>query len=800
MIRKSFRSLCVFGFTLGAVVALFGCAVGGNGGSSGSSTPPSLTVTITSPATTSVNVGVNENVAFTASVSGDCTGLGCGVTWTVNGIPGGNSTFGTIGLSTSTNYQSPATIPSPATFQITATSVANSLDTASVTVTITGPPVAVSITSPLNLTQELAVNGSLPITASVTGAANTAVNWTVNGVTNGNSTFGTISGSGLSVTYNAPAAVPSPATFNVTATSAADSTKSASVSVTILSGVVVSIIKPSSPLTLQAGSAVSFLASVTGTANTGVNWSVNGIANGNSTYGTISGLGLSVTYEAPFSVPTPATFNVTAISLADGTKTASVNVTIASAVAACGSGNESVLNGQYAFNLIGFNSSGFNAVVGSISADGSGHITGGEADQNGINGVHSTSAVSGGLYSVGSDNRGCATIVTNFGTYTTRFQLGGVSSGVATTGHLMESDAATSSAFIATGELFLQVTANFAAGLNGGYVHYLEGWDSASNGRIVCGGVHTSSSGNNSNSEETCNDNGTVTHTGPVTGNVGTYSSIDGNGRFTESVGSNDLVGYMVYSGGIGGIPTALTLTTNAAPVLAGQAIQQTGTFGQNSLDGVYAIYSNGVNNTTSGKIFFGLYTANGSGSLTQNAYYENDGGTWVSGSAQTSYFYSVDSYGDTTLSTNTISDAGHLYLVGTGWAVFIDVDGGSFGGFGALQPDNGSLGNAALNGSFFGGTTAVINQAAEADGTIAGLNGAPGALSTTTDVSSITDQLAAQLSSSTVSINSNGTYTTNAQPGQIIGLVINSSYFLFADHTGSPYPTILLFGPGQIP
>jgi hypothetical protein len=49
-------------------------------------------------------------------------------------------------------------------------------------------------------------------------------------VAGGNSTFGTISASGL---YAAPGSVPSPATFLVTATSAADIAKSASASINV---------------------------------------------------------------------------------------------------------------------------------------------------------------------------------------------------------------------------------------------------------------------------------------------------------------------------------------------------------------------------------------------------------------------------------------------------------------------------------------------------------------------------------------------------------------------------------------
>jgi len=68
-------------------------------------------------------------------------------------------------------------------------------------------------------------------TATVTGSSNTAVSWSVNSSPGGSSTLGTIDSSG---NYTAPAALPSPNTVSVTATSAADSTKSSSSAVTLL--------------------------------------------------------------------------------------------------------------------------------------------------------------------------------------------------------------------------------------------------------------------------------------------------------------------------------------------------------------------------------------------------------------------------------------------------------------------------------------------------------------------------------------------------------------------------------------
>jgi hypothetical protein len=789
---------CVLVSGLSLLIGMAGCGSKGSGGGGGGG-GTSVTVAITNPNTAAVSIGIGQNMTFIANVTGNCVGAGCGVTWSVNGVVGGNSTYGTIGTGLSTNYQAPANLPSPVTFNVTATSVANAAEKASVSVTITAPPVVVAITSPANTNQNISLNGALPITASVTGGCGTncGVTWSVNGVVNGNSTYGTISGSGLSITYDAPAAVPTPATFNVTATSVADTSKSASVSVNILAGVVVSIITPTSPQSIVAGTTLPLLASVTGTNNTGVNWSVNSILNGNSTYGTIAGLGLSVTYDAPITVPSPATFSITATSLADGSQSASITVTITSS--SCGTGSESVLKGQYAFELSGFDSSGFRAVVGSIAFDGNGNITGGEADGNNAAGSHTTSSVTASTYSVGSDNRGCASIVTSFGTFNTRFQLGGLSSGVDTTGNLMEADQASSDAFIASGQIFAQDSTALAAGLSGGLSHLLQGWDSVNNFRIACAGAHTNSGGNISDNEQTCNEDGTITQTGPTTGNVGSYSATDTWGRFTETVSSDDLVAYMIYNGGVSAIPAALSLTTDASPVLAGAAYAQTGTFNQSSVNGNYVVYANGVNNSTSSKISFALVSGNGAGTLTLNNYYENDGGTWVAGNTSSSYTYVVDSYGGVVLSTNTVTDAGHLYLTGYGIAMYLDVDGGSFAGYAANQTGSGSFTNASLDGTFFGGTTAVIGQGNSVEGDIVTLNGT-GDVSTITDTSSTTTLVVDQMGTDTVAISANGTFTTSSNGSQVVGIVINPDYYLLADDTTTSFPTVLLFGPAITP
>lgn len=173
----------------------------------------------------------------------------------------------------------------------------------------------------------VALGGTRSFSASVSGSANTAVTWSVNGVAGGNATVGTISAGGL---YTAPAVAPNPATVTVRATSQASPSAYGESVVTVTTPPVVVSVTPST-VSVQAGSAQSFSSSVSGSANTAVTWSVNGVAGGNATVGTISAGGL---YTAPAVVPNPATVTVRATAAANGTSYAQAVVTLTTPPAA----------------------------------------------------------------------------------------------------------------------------------------------------------------------------------------------------------------------------------------------------------------------------------------------------------------------------------------------------------------------------------------------------------------------------------------------------------------------------------
>jgi hypothetical protein len=267
-----------------------------------------------SPLTATVPAGKTQQ--FTATVAG---ATNVGVTWTVNKVAGGDATVGTV--STTGLYTAPAAVPSPTAVTVTATSKADTTKSGSATVTVS-KAAAVAV-SPLTAT--VPAGKTQQFTATITGASNVGVTWMVNKVAGGNSTVGTVSTTGL---YTAPAAVPSPVAVTVTAISKEDPAKSGSSTVTVSKAAAVAV----SPLTatVPAGKTQQFTASVTGASNVDVTWTVNKVAGGNATVGTVSTTGL---YTAPAAVPSPAAVTVTATSKEDTAKSGSTTVTVSKAAA-----------------------------------------------------------------------------------------------------------------------------------------------------------------------------------------------------------------------------------------------------------------------------------------------------------------------------------------------------------------------------------------------------------------------------------------------------------------------------------
>jgi uncharacterized protein YjdB len=152
---------------------------------------------------------------------------------------------------------------------------------------------------------------SIQLQASVSGALDTSVAWSLS------PQMGTISDTGL---YTAPASLSGTQIVEITATSRADDTKSATAQVTVQPAAVpVSITVNPLSATLSQGQTQQFTASVSGSANTSVTWKLS------AALGTITSNGL---YTAPSSISSAQSVTVTATSVADPSKSASAVITL----------------------------------------------------------------------------------------------------------------------------------------------------------------------------------------------------------------------------------------------------------------------------------------------------------------------------------------------------------------------------------------------------------------------------------------------------------------------------------------
>jgi hypothetical protein len=412
----------------------------------------SATITIIPPVNVSVSPSTAEVVAgsdyqFTAIVSGTSNPS---VTWSVTGKGCTGVACGTI---TSTGfYGAPGKVPSPDQVTVTATSNVDSSKSSSAVVTIL-PPVAVAIAP---LTAQVVTNGHVQFAATVSGSTNTGVIWSLSGSGCSGSACGTIGSSGL---YTAPGTIPSPSQVTVKATSEADGTKSASAVVTIILPVLVAV-APTTAVVAVDGQQ-QFRATVAGSTNSAVDWSISGSACSGSSCGSITSAGL---YTAPSTVPSLATVVVKATSQIDVSQSASAIVTLVAH-------QNSKLHGQYAFDFTGLNSGGVYEAAGSFTANGNGEITAGKEDVNQVLGPATNVAITG-TYQVDGDNRGTMTISSSLGTQTFAFALD--STGIH--GRLIEFDA---SGIRGSGVIEEQDATAFSLGaLKGPYVLGLAGSDS----------------------------------------------------------------------------------------------------------------------------------------------------------------------------------------------------------------------------------------------------------------------------------------------------------------------------------
>ena len=454
--------------------------------------------------------------------------------------------------------------------------------------------------------------------------------------------------------------------------------------------------------------------------------------------------------------------------------------------------------GQYAFSLRGYNGVGFLALVGSFTADGTGKITAGEADTNGVLGAQNGNLIiSASSYSVGSDNRGCATLATPFGTFFTRFAVGAVSAGVATQGRIIEFDNPGASAYIAAGQILQQSSSTFTSPLTGGYSLRTAGWDPSTSGRVACVGIVTGARFEFSYLEQDCNDNGTVSNTTntltTTNTTVNTYTIADTNGRGTGILlvagNLSDLTFYWVST------TQLFIINSDPGPFYSGDWQQESGQFASQgfnhaSFNSTVASYSSGLGpSAASGDVSIATETADGSSSLAIQLY-RDIAGAWQTPNPDTfTCTYSVVSIGRVMLTgsgcgafppISYLNSLNTAFVLGTDSAIEL----------GSFEPQTTGLTNASWAGTYYLGTSEVVSQSAQAEVGILNL-ASNGTVTSTSDSTSTLSQSAGAASSDTYSLYSDGTFSTGSSGGTTVGIAISGSKFVIVNNPTLTFPTL---------
>lgn len=509
-------------------------------------------------------------------------------------------------------------------------------------------------------------------TAAVYNTTNTLVNWTAMG-------GGSFNGS----TFTAPT---TPGQVMVTATSQADTSKSATVTVTVRTQPVT--VSPAATAVL-AGGKQTFASSLAGIA-----WSVVAPLGGNP--GQIDQNG---NFTAP---PAPPPGGIVAVKADAGVVGSGVaNVTILYSAATL------LPNQPYSFSYTGDDSSGgFFAVAGTITFDGNGNVLSGEEDENSKAGIV-TNQIMSGTYQVGPDGRSLVMVTTKAGTVTWQITL--VSSQHAL---LVRFDTTATG----SGTLDAQNPVEFSiSSVVNSYAIGLSGVDSGGFPYSVAGNVFADGNGDFRSGILDANDAGKITQADEsLTGliDVLSFDSTTGRGQLTLTstpTGTLSFAFYIVDQ-------THLKLVEmDKTPVLAGDFFSAPNSVTLASLT-AKTTFAFSVSGTVTGGAYgaAGAFTSNGTGNITAGSQDLNAAGKIFSETLTTAgSTYSITPAGTNRIllilahGNNVFNFGVYLTSLGTFEMIELDTNVVSASGRGFQQSSTATpQGNYALNLTGVSGTS----------------------------------------------------------------------------------------------
>jgi len=713
-------------------------------------------VSFTSPlAGATIDQGQTVDVAVT--VASDAGGKG--VTWALQNATDNHAPAGTLTSETGTSaiYNAPPAVNAATQVNVIATSVADPTQSASLSVMIEPPPAITSVVpNPLTSCPDagsviipgigaVADVGSSYISTFTESGGTPPFNWSVNGplpdgltLASNGATQATISGK------------PTSSGCQQVSLQVKDSTGSSSAAVNFVMLVVPAPLAPRLPNITGAyinpdspNDGVPYSPTLL-SANGGVppySWAVSpgsllppglSISSTGLLAGTPSAQGLALNGGLG-SYGFTAVVNDTQLPY-PAVGIASLNIGVNYLDPSCHSGLENMLTASapYTFLLRGFDKDGPVVIAGNFTTDGAGNITGGAEDVNRSSGAQTNLSIvaAGSSYTIGSDNRGCLTLLNSAGNTTVlRFSLGTCSTslnqqqggcqpdsanhpGYFTRGRLLEFSDSSGQGTRGSGILRLQDSTSFTnSALSGMYAFGLSGW--SSNGkRYALAGSGSASSGAFSSVAADINDAGTLSSS--LTGGSGTYN-IDATGRGTASLSVGtatfDLAVYPISSSEL--IFAAIDALSANHPLVSGEAGITTGPFSAASLPNSYMLHMTGMSGSAPDPNI-GMLTFDGLGSV-GGTVFENQGGTLGTTAISAAYFVDTNTGRLSIAALQTTQNVGAHPFVGyiipstsgrTAFLVSTDssVQAGALE-FQALNPPLSTFRNSDVVGGFFFGT-----------------------------------------------------------------------------------------------
>ncbi len=469
--------------------------------------------------------------------------------------------------------------------------------------------------------------------------------------------------------------------------------------------------------------------------------------------------------------------------------------------------NNAELNGNYSFVFSGItgSSSGTSvfAAVGRFTADGSGNITNGELDTNGVDpGAVLTAQAFTGTYSIGGDNRGLMTLNIPGGA---KVAFAMTANGNA---QFIEFDASGGTGTIGSGTIEkADASAYNAAAISGDYAFGGAGFDDSNNRAAIAGRFTSNGAGVLTNEAGDVNAYGTTSSMTFSSANYSVSDTSTGRGtiNFAFSIGGSPFnLNFVFYVVNAGEQFVMVSDPVSAStPLLNGIVLRQqspAGGFSNASLNGGTVIYMTGFTFCGNGSgrasdALAGLLTFDGKGAL--NAAFDENCGSLSNSVSGLTGTYSVASNGRTSIA---VANGAVAYLVSPNQAFLFATDSSIVSGLGEPQAAT-SFTNDALKGNYAGVATTpasfgvqVFSGEFTADGAspTGNLTGTEDIGASSGPVSGAVFQAAYSVASSPT--NGRGTMTVSSGTGgNAIIYMISASAFV-AISLNDPNPAVLLF------